>query len=94
LKKLKKKKKLNRSKNKERYNDFYDPDSEPDDEQLFIPSRSPKKRRKAQNRNSKNFLSLQASSKRLPYPVPSGQVLNPSLVKRQNNYLQNVAQPQ
>ena len=50
MKKLKKKKKVNRSKNKERYNDFYDPDSEQEDDQLFIPSRSPKKRRKAQNR--------------------------------------------
>ena len=68
LKKSKKKKGASRL--KERYDDFYDPDSDDDG----VDHKKPKMR------NAQKFHSLQASDRgpknKLPFPMPSGKTLN------------------
>ena len=50
LKKLKKRKKRNRSKTKVVYNDFYDPESEPEEDPALLPAgKRTKKHKKASN---------------------------------------------
>ena len=46
LKKLKKRKKRNPSKTKERYNDYYDPESQPEEDPALLPAGKRVKKRK------------------------------------------------